>query len=83
MMCEIAYVLLGLLSGLQIADSDNVVRPSSKIDRPQDQLDWRHQAIEMAQFRFNGLAGSRQQFSASNRVRETALELCPDKVGSR
>ena len=76
-------MLLGLLARLQIANGDDVMRPSGKNDRPQDQLDGRHRAVEVAQTGFNRQARVGQQFGARNLVGKTAFEPCTDETGSR
>ena len=76
-------MLLGLLAGLQIADGDDVMGPSGKDDRPQDQLDRGHRAVEMAQLRLDGLVRSGQQFSACDLARKTAVKPCTGEVGCR
>ncbi len=66
-------VLLGVLARLEIANGDDVMRPSAKDDGPQDQLDRGHRAVEMAQIRFNRQVRSRQQLGACSLIRKTAL----------
>src|ERR1700730_18691781 len=69
-------VLLGVLARLQIANGDDVMRPSAKNDRPQDQLDRGHRAVEMAQIRLNRQVRSGQQFGPCRRIRTTAPRPC-------
>ena len=57
-MCEIVDMLFCLFARLQIANSDDVMGPSGKNDRPQDQLDRGYRAVEMVHIRFNRQVGS-------------------------
>ena len=76
-------VLLGVLARLQIANSDNVVRPSGKNDLAQDQFNRGHRAVDMAQIRFNSLVRPGKQLGACDLVRKTALEPGTNEIGCR
>src|ERR1700676_2738449 len=82
-MSEIVDVLLGRLAGLQIANGDDLMGPSGKDDRPQDQFDRYHRAVEMTQVRFDGLVRSGQQPGACPRVWKTALKPCTPQRSCR
>ena len=75
-------MLLGLLARPQITNGDDVMRPSGKHDRPQDQLDRGHRAVEVAQAGFNRQARVGQQSAARNLVGKTAFEPRTDEIGS-
>jgi hypothetical protein len=81
-MREIVDMLLGLLARPQITHGDDVMRPSGKHDRPQDQLDRGHRAVEVAQTGFNRQARVGQQSCARNLVGKTAFESCTDESGT-
>jgi hypothetical protein len=81
-MREIMDVLFGLLARLQVANGYDMMRPSGKHDRPQDQLDRRHRAVEMAQAGFDRLVRSGQQFGARGLVRKTGFEPGAGETGS-
>src|ERR1700730_4976472 len=81
-MCEIVDVLLGFLAGLQIANSDDVMGPSGKNDRSQNELDGDQRAIEVAQTGFNWQAGAGQQPGARNLVGKAAFEPCTNQIGN-
>ena len=81
-MRQIADVLLGVLARLQIANRDDVMRPSGKNDRPQDQFDRAGRSVGMAQTGFNRLVRTGQQFCASSAVGKTALQPRANQAGS-
>ena len=81
-MREIVDVLFGLLARLQIANGYDMMRPSGKHDRSQDQLDGRHRTVEMAQAGFDRLVRSGQQLGARGLVRKTGFEPGAGETGS-
>ena len=81
-MSEIVNMLFGLLARLQIANGDDVMRPSRKDDRSQNELDGDQRAIEVAQTGFNWQAGAGQQPGARNLVGKEAFEPCTNQIGN-
>jgi hypothetical protein len=76
-------VLLGVLVRLQIANRDDLMRPSAKDDRPQDQFDGSKRTVELAQIRLNSLVRPGQQAGPGNFVGNAAFELSTDQIGGR
>ena len=84
-MREIMDVLLGLLARLQIAHRDDLMRPSGKIDRPQDQFDRGHRVRRTRRKLVSASAGSDRTPVLAQRslVGKAALEPCTDQIGGR
>ena len=74
---------LGVLARLQVANRDDLLRPSGKHDRPQDQFDRAHRAVEMAQLGFDRPVGTGQQLDARRLVRKQLGERAARELGGR
>ena len=83
-MGEVVDVLLGLLARPQVADGDDVMRPSSEIDRPQDQFDRRHRAVGLPQAVSTGWLEPPSSCAARAIRRESrSSSLRADQLGRR